>query len=84
MVCGEDEGGLGVPVEIGEELLDLVRNLVNDLYVGHVLLPEAAVSVTDCSKERSYCRMRTVRVTRRVEAEQVEKEDCLLPVEGSV
>ena len=33
VVSGEDERGLVILVEVSEELLDLVHNLVDDLYV---------------------------------------------------
>lgn len=38
MVRSEDECGLRVFVEFGEELLNLARNSVDDLYVSHVFL----------------------------------------------
>ena len=44
VVSGEDERGLVIFVEVGEELLDLVHNLVDDLYVCQVFLPGPAVS----------------------------------------
>jgi hypothetical protein len=88
MVCGEDVTGIFILIKLFNEMFSPVNNAIDNLDALHIFLyirDSRCVTGDDCTK---YLSMRSVRVTRGVETEEMEENDSArgtqLGVQGGI